>query len=524
MGSNGSTAHQSYSVTPSVAVGAANPEVDDDLTAAFGFSEPVNPAATSLTDLSDGFAGPWQPAPLNDHELLATRYDPDTRTLEAAYADGRLLGFTVSPEILDDFRQDIVTSDIELADAISSYRLDRCPTCGRFVGGFGHDCPGPGADDDVQTGAGTTRDATPQVLADLTADHAASLQAQEAARTADEDTSVRYGEQMEAFQQAYDDARARIEAGEPAVPYLTENATGGLGAREGGRGFGVEIEFDLPPHNQYAALQAIGRDLHAAGLTQTPRMLGYHQGRGTEGYTDNPDGWRLESDSSVAGEIVSPIMYDTPETWNNLAQVCEIVRRHGGQATARTGGHVHVSAGDYDHTISNHHRLISMVAEHEDTMYRLAQNPAARAHRGLTWCSPNILPSEGYTSLRDVHVRNSSHDLGVNMQSLHGRSSDHVEYRMWDGSLDPGVIQAQVKVSLGVTEAAFRSGGQQSSPAREPVGTHLTRNPRRQRLTGEAWQENTASFRRLVDTIFRREQDKAQATALFAATRWQRAP
>lgn len=523
MGSNGSTAHQSYPVTPSVTVNVQELEVADDIETVLG-PGPLTPDGLAPSGVNNGFDGAWQAEPMGDSGVVAARYDPNSQILELAYADGQLLGFAnVAERVMVGLRQGLIASDIEYASTLATHRQERCSTCGRFVGAD-HECPGPAAVDDLAAGVAATRDATPSVLADLAGDHAASQQAQEAARTTDEDASIRYSEQMEAFQQAYDDARARIEAGEPAVPYLTENATGGLGAREGGRGFGVEIEFDLPPHNRYAALQVIGRDLHAAGLTQTPRMLGYHEGRRADGYTDNPGGWRLESDSTVAGEIVSPIMYDTPETWNNLAQVCEIVRRHGGQATARTGGHVHVSAGDYDHTVSNHHRLISMVAEHEDTMYRLAQNPAARAHRGLTWCRPNTLPSEGYTSLRDVHVRNAGHGLGVNMQSLHGRSSDHVEYRMWDGSLDPGVIQAQVKVSLGVTEAAFRSGGQQSSPAREPVGTHLARNPRRQRLTGEAWQASTASFRRLVDTIFHREQDKAQATALFAATRWQRAP
>lgn len=521
MGSNGSTAHQFYPVTPSVTVNVQELEVADDIGAVLG-PGPLTPDGLAPSGVSDGFDGAWQAEIMGDNGVVATRYDPNSQLLELAYADGQLLGFAnVAERIMVGLRQGLIASDIEYASTLATHRQERCSTCGRFVGAD-HDCPGPAAVDDLAAGAAAARDVTPSVLADLAADHAASQRAQAAARATEEDTSVRYSEQMEAFQQAYDDARARIEAGEPAVPYLTENATGGLGAREGGRGFGVEIEFDLPPRNEDAALDEIGRDLHAAGLTQTPYMLDYHE---AGSYTDNPGGWRLESDCTVSGEIVSPIMYDTPETWNNLARVCDIVRRHGGRASVRTGGHVHVSAGDYDHSVSNHHRLIGMVAEHEDTMYRLAQNPAARAHRGLTWCRPNTLPSEGYTSLRDVHVRNAGHDLGVNMQSLYGRSSDHVEYRMWDGSLDPGVIQAQVKVSLGVTEEAFRLAHQTPSlHLQEPVGSHLARNPREQRLTGEAWQEDTESIRRLVDTIFHREQDKAQATALFAATRWQRAP
>ena len=123
-----------------------------------------------------------------------------------------------------------------------------------------------------------------------------------------------------------------------------------------------------------------------------------------------------------------------------------------------------------------------------------------------------------------VHGGNNSHGVGLNFQSVHGRQTDHVEFRMWDSSLDPGVIQAQVKLSLGMAHAAFRSMGERWG-TREPVGTHRQRNappPRGRRLRGAAWRADTASFRRLVDRVFSRDEDKAQATALFAVTRWQR--
>ena len=75
-------------------------------------------------------------------------------------------------------------------------------------------------------------------------------------------------------------------------------------------------------------------------------------------------------------------MYDEPQTWRNLATVCEVVKRHGGTVTRRAGGHIHVSTYDYDHTVENHNRLLRTTAGHADTIYRLAQNPAAAAHRG----------------------------------------------------------------------------------------------------------------------------------------------
>ncbi|WP_416071838.1 amidoligase family protein [Streptomyces sp. ID05-04B] len=372
------------------------------------------------------------------------------------------------------------------------------------------------------------RAAAQEVLDEVAAEHAASIAAQDQARAerAAQPAVRSYLEDMDAFQEAYDQARERQRAGEPLVPYMTENATGGLGAREGGRAFGVEIEFDYPDSMTYSERQAasrrIARELHEAGIAPDANVNGWHASA-RAGYTDAPNAWRLEYDSTVAGEIVSPILYDEPQTWNNLAQVCEIVRRNGGIASPRTGGHVHVAVPDYDHTVENHNQLINTVAGYEDVIYRLAQNPAADRHRGLEWCTPNTQPSRPYTSVSAVQSYNNSHHIGLNFQSVHGRQSDHAEFRMWDGSLDPGTIQAQVNVSLGLTNAALREAGSTPPPPPQRVGHHRRARAQagqRGRLTGEAWTNATRSFRDMADRIFGREENRAQVAALFAGTRW----
>jgi len=132
---------------------------------------------------------------------------------------------------------------------------------------------------------------------------------------------------------------------------------------------------------------------------------------------------------------------------------------------------------------------------------------------------PNRVPAPGYSSIHSVRNANNSHRVAVNFGSVNGTRADHVEYRMWDGSLTPGVIQAQVNLSLGMTAAGSRGGF--SPPPPESVGSHLRRNPRRRKQRGEEWHETTRSFRQLADTVFRRAANSAQAAALFAVTRWQ---
>ncbi|MGV8845819.1 MAG: amidoligase family protein [Propionicimonas sp.] len=370
------------------------------------------------------------------------------------------------------------------------------------------------------------------VAGNLARDYADSREAQTTARTQWGTSEVSYGQDYTAFRTEYQAARARRDAGEQVVPYMTENATDGLGARDGGRAFGVEVEFDLNPGvNRTTALAAIGRDLHAAGLTTSAYQRGYGATHGVY-REEQQGGWSFEQDPTVAGEIVSPAMFDEPETWANLQKVCDIVKAHGGTASTRAGQHIHVSAHNYDHTVENHSRLLQTFAENEDTVYRLSSNPDRGTHRGAQWCRPNNVPSSGYQSIGDARQRNNGHHLGVNMQSVSGRTQDHIEFRTFDSNLEPAVMQAQIKVSLAMTEAAFRDTNRtpEVTPATQ-LGSHRDTNRAantaagRQpgvNLTGAAWREDTQGFRSFVDRMFRRPEDKAQATALFAITKWQR--
>lgn len=368
--------------------------------------------------------------------------------------------------------------------------------------------------------------ATQTVSAVLARERVASIDAQTAAQQSWGPAEVSYRDNMDAFQRAYNAAKERFRRGEPPVPYLTENATDGLGARGTGRGFGVEIEFEIESGDTSAALAAIGRDLYEAGLTSSRYQERYGTSRG-RGYTDSHrGGWSFERDGSLrsGGEIVSPIMYDEPETWENLARVCEIVRRHGGQATMRAGSHVHVSVGDFDHDVDNYNRLFEMFKEYEDDIYRLSTNPGRGIHRGLVYCRPNTVPAGGYISVSSARISNSNHQIALNLQSVHGRSRDHIEFRTFDSSLDTAVIQTQIKMALGLTQAAFRERNY-TPGRRNRLGSHYDHNWRTyglRRLTGEAWRQNTATFRSFADLLFRREVDKSQLASLFAVTRWQR--
>src|SRR3984893_12393295 len=152
---------------------------------------------------------------------------------------------------------------------------------------------------------------------------------------------------------------ARTSGGE----YERENVIG-----DANQTFGVEIEFDGADANEVALA------FHAAGLASTPNLQGYHSYR-------EPGKWVVEHDSTVTGEVVSPVMRDTPETWAQLERACAILRENGATVTTRTGGHVHVGADSagMDHDVGRFRRVANACAWAEDLMYRLAA--ATRAGR-----------------------------------------------------------------------------------------------------------------------------------------------
>src|SRR6202521_5381114 len=86
-----------------------------------------------------------------------------------------------------------------------------------------------------------------------------------------------------------------------AATYERENVIG-----DPHQTFGVEIEFDGADPN------AVARALHEAGLAASPRQEGYHSQR------RQPGMWTVERDITVSGEVVSPVLRDTPETWAQL--------------------------------------------------------------------------------------------------------------------------------------------------------------------------------------------------------------
>jgi hypothetical protein len=334
-----------------------------------------------------------------------------------------------------------------------------------------------------------------------------------------------------------DDVRAALArpAGQQ-VPWIdatdTEPGLYGYGAT---REFGIELEFDVHTNApRYGDLELdqridhryrstsprqltvgrVARALYEDNFTTHDRQSGYHSGL-HHGYQRNlRGGWMYESDGSVAGgEVVSPILSDTPETWQRLHKVCGIITRHGGTASANTGSHITVSAPEQAGRAVRLTRFLRLMHHHQRDLHVMA---AAGRNRGQGYSAAMPAPpDQGYTSItaaRQTLQRYSFANIGHITTSRHdaAANSSRVEFRLWDGSLEPGRIQAQIKMSTGMLDYTARNRTL-TFPAdeRTPAGTL---NPDRTEFA-----EHTRQVRGLIDQLFRRDTDKQQAAALWAA-------
>lgn len=117
---------------------------------------------------------------------------------------------------------------------------------------------------------------------------------------------------------------------------------------------------------------AIARELYELDICAYDHRVDYNE--------DSVSGkWKLEFDCSVAnrygpegGELVSPVLRDTPETWRNLEKICEVARKQGAMINQKCGGHVHMGMDPLDTARQRWKRFFRTIGGFEDVIYRVA--------------------------------------------------------------------------------------------------------------------------------------------------------
>jgi hypothetical protein len=263
--------------------------------------------------------------------------------------------------------------------------------------------------------------------------------------------------------------------------------------------FGLEFEFACADAGWVAA------ELLAKGLVASAEPVAYHTPRGA-------GMWSVEHDSTVTkvfrkideseltpsiavgGEVVSPPLRDCSETWAQVVAVLDVLRECGAEVNGQTGFHVHFGAQALreasDDAVSAHEasqRFVTRVTRlavlanacFEDVLFRMASAEGGR-HRGRPFFYRHSRPLEQSLRRHYETVDELAQSLGkpgaarraaLNLTNIGSADKDTVEFRQSNGTLDPHVVQAFVRVcALLVGAARWVPEAVRVDP--QPLGTH----------------------------------------------------
>ena len=244
--------------------------------------------------------------------------------------------------------------------------------------------------------------------------------------------------------------------------------------------FGIEIETT-----------GLGRRRTAEALAQhfgtTARYVGAHL---DDWKVPMPDGreWTVESDASVtdpSAEVVSPVCrYEDIEM---VQAVVRAIRAAGAKADRSCGIHIHIGLGE--HTPQSLRRLVNIVNAKEDLLTMALGITPARRER---WCRP-IEPgflaelnrrkptsmeafarlwyarsggtSSDWRRCAERHYDHSRYHL-LNLHATFSteRPAHTIEFRAFNGTLEPRKIQAYIQLCMAISAQALTSKA--ASPTR----------------------------------------------------------
>jgi hypothetical protein len=297
--------------------------------------------------------------------------------------------------------------------------------------------------------------------------------------------------------------------------YQYENVLGNTG-----NSFGMEIEFVVPRN---VDRQAVAQALYDEGLLDRPSFSGYHGGASGPGF------WRLETDSSITPhglELVSPVLYDRPESWQQIERACNRLKEMGCSVNQSCGGHVHIGIAPLDHRTYSWQRLARIGLGYEKSIFRMGGADAdgyratgrAGVHRGARFTGP--LPESAerigrYDSpamARSKMAQSRYTMFNTKNIDAHTRRKPAVEMRYPNSTLDHRQWQAQIQVANAIVHqaAVIRNGSPQNAltPGLRSYDDQL-------RLTDSCSEDVEVDYFRKFTDVLGNDRDRLAATWLF---------
>lgn len=231
---------------------------------------------------------------------------------------------------------------------------------------------------------------------------------------------------------------------------------------------------------------------------------------------------------------MSPVLTDTQETWRTIEKICEVAKSHGASIDQRCGAHVHIGITPLDTARQRWKRLFRAIGSFEDVIYRFSGGNLGRIRSNHSRYATSFSDRARSTARSrfnlndrsdiDTLARNASNNnryYGVNFTNIYKSDKPNtVEFRYFNGSLDAGQIQANVKVANGIIIAAEKA--RTRSTANTPTTETMVRRGRilEESFSSRVNRNDHSAIARFVDVIFPRKKDKDAAIAVCANNQW----
>lgn len=200
--------------------------------------------------------------------------------------------------------------------------------------------------------------------------------------------------------------------------------------------------------------------------------------------------------SKGGAELVSPILRDTKNDWNNLIRICENMKKYPGKhgdnvvADEKCGLHVHFDAECLANDKEKMKHFLRMYAEAEELVYKMC-NPEGQAirkpainkdYKGIhiissLWRNGMAAPT-GKKLLKQIEdgtlkVSNKKFGVlknliakykvderryvGLNLTNIGNPKKNTIEFRMANGTIDPDEIKKNVFLYASIIETSIKS-------------------------------------------------------------------
>lgn len=280
-----------------------------------------------------------------------------------------------------------------------------------------------------------------------------------------EAASFGYVARSDLFDAVADQVADRLTRDEP--PLTFEKA--GHATSETSR-FGLELEFVFEPEDTMEEFEA-------------------------ELELIDPGPWTVERKSTDDETLTlsSPLLRDDAVSWYGLERVLEALRWHGGATIPGTAARLRIEAAGFAESVEHRQALMSLVAVYQHTLHRLAGDPTGFVPTPA-WQEPTLEPT------------------GIALVPP------------WSSVLDAAILQARIRIWLGLVGAAAALAPPMSPTGQEPTDQPVLYPKDRPLISGRiavyrpGSPADTLAARSLIDTALSSRADREQAAALYHIT------